>query len=274
MTTITSTQFASTKPTGSAPPLAGFGNIFAKEVQEWFHTRRFLVTSILTSALVGAVPVIVFLYYSGLSKGRLALSVGTYHGMVDGWNAILFTLGALVLVALMMGILIKEEESGTAQWVFTKPVSRVGYGLAKWLANSLIAIVAAVLIPSAVFLGLTEAIATTGIHNWSGIFGAIGLTAFYVSVGIAVIMALSSIFRSQALVAGIAIGMIFLPFIFQGIGPARKWADLFPIMMGEVASFAAQGRQLPPWEPVVSSLVILPACVAFACYRLSKKQLQ
>lgn len=272
MTTMTAAAAApvETKPT----PLAGMSNIFRKEVQEWFRTRRFLTTTILISMLTGAVPVITFLYNGGLRRGRLALSTATYHGMMDAWIGISLTLGALLLVALTMGILLKEEESGTAQWVFTKPVSRAGYGLAKWAANSLIAILGAVLIPAVVFLGLTEAVTTTGIQTWAGIFGAVGLTAFYVSVGIALIMALSSIFRSQAPVAGLAIVMIYLPLIFGGIPAVRIWARLFPVEMGSVASSLAQGSPPAFWEPVVSSLVILPLCLAFACYRLSRKQLQ
>ena len=272
MTTLTAIAHAPAETTPA--PLAGMHNIFRKEVQEWFRTRRFLATAILTSLLTGAAPVIMFLYNSGLQHGRLALSPSTYNDMMDAWVGISVTLGALLLVALTMGILIKEEESGTAQWVFTKPVSRLGYGLAKWGANSLVAIVGAVLIPATVSLGLTEAVTSTGIRSWAGIFGAIGLMAFYMTIGIALIMALSSIFRSQAPVAGLAIVMIYLPIFFEGITAARIWSRLFPVMIGQIASSVAQGRDVVSWESLVSSIVLLPLCLAFSCYRLSRKQLQ
>ena len=50
--------------------LPGWSNIFRKELQEWVRTRRFVVTSLLMTLLVGAVPVIAFLANGGLHDGR------------------------------------------------------------------------------------------------------------------------------------------------------------------------------------------------------------
>src|SRR5947209_1047251 len=119
MTTTNLTAVLSTNAAHAAQPreassiLPGAGNIFRKELQEWFRTRRFAVTSSLMALLVGAVPVVTFLYNGGLHHGRLAADRGLYNDMMGAWTALSLTLGAFLIVALTMGILIKEEEAGT-----------------------------------------------------------------------------------------------------------------------------------------------------------------
>lgn len=253
--------------------LAGAGNIFRKEVQEWFRTRRFLLTSVLTTLLAGVAPVWIFIHDGGLHNGRFVISHETYNGMFEAWVALSVTLGAYLLVALTMGVLIKEEESGTAQWLFTKPVSRAGYGLAKWAANSAVAVFAAVLIPGAVFLLLMQSLFTNGVQHWSGILGAIAITSVHTCFIIAIVVNLSSVFRSQPLVAGAVIGVSFLSLTFGRLLDGRV-REIFPAYMGPLAAQAAQGVRMGPWEPLVVSLVALPLCLAFACYRLTRKQLQ
>src|SRR5262249_15378932 len=159
--------------------------------------------------LVGALPAGVFLHEGGLHDGRPAIVARTYENMVEAWIALSLTLGTYLLVALTMGILLKEEETGTAPWIFTKPVSRAGDGLAKYVATALLAVVAAVLIPSAVFLGLTAVLFQGGVQEGTGALIALGITALHATVVIAIIMALSMVFRSQSLVAGLVIGLGF-----------------------------------------------------------------
>jgi ABC-type transport system involved in multi-copper enzyme maturation permease subunit len=270
----TAAMMPRTTPARSAVrPLAGAGNIFRKEVLEWFRTRGFWLTSVVTTLLVGCVSVGVFIHEGGLSHGRLTISPHTYRNMMEGWFALSLTLGNYLMIALTMGILVKEEETGTAQWVFTKPVSRVGYGLAKYGANVLLAALAAVVIPGLLFLGSMQLLYVDGVQHWGGAFAAMGIASFHVAVIIAIILALSTVFRSQAPVAGVVFGLGFLPFV-AGRALSEKWVGLTPVWMGEGASQAAAGMHISTWEPMVASLLYVPLCVAFACWRLRRKQLQ
>ncbi len=257
----------------SAPFLAGFGNIFRKEVLEWFRTRRFAISAGLTTLLVGAVPVGVFIHENGLRHGRFALSAHTYRSMMDGWMSLSVTLGTYLMIALTMGILVREEEMGTAQWLFTKPVSRLGYALAKYSANVLVAVLAAVIVPGAIFLGLTQALFSNGVQHWAGAGIALGLASFHAATVIAIILALSTVFSSQAPVAGIVFGLGFLPFPASLALPLSVTA-LAPVFIGQPALLAAAGQQMRPWEPVVSAAILLPLCLTIACARLTRKQLQ
>ena len=270
MTTIARHGARSAAP---VPFLPGAGNILRKELAEWLRTRRFAVTAALMTLLVGAVPVIAFLANGGLEHGRLMAARDLYDGMVGAWTGLSLTLGAFLIVALTMGTLIKEEEAGTAQWLFTKPVSRVGYCLAKWAANSLAVIGAAVLIPSLVYFGLLQALFSGGVQHGAGALAAVGLTAFHATVEIALVLLLSAFFRSQAPVAGIAISLNLAPFVLFKV-VTLKLLGFTPVLIGYVATTAARGQHVGPWQPVVCAAVMLPLCVAGACLRLRAKQLQ
>lgn len=252
------------------PLLPGAGNIFRKELQEWFRTRRFVATAGVTSLMLAAVPIIVFLHQGGLHDGRVDVN---YGGMMAGWMGLSLTLGSYLIVALTMGVLIKEEESGTAQWIFTKPVSRGGYVLAKFAANAIAVVLAAVVIPSAVFLALTQATQVHGVQQWGGAGIALGLIAANAIITLAVVFALGAFFRSTAVVAGIAIALGFIPLTFSHLIDGRI-VNFFPVEIAKLADSAAQGHALTPLQPLVSGLILAVACLAFAAFRMRRRQLQ
>lgn len=261
----------------SAPRLlAGMGNIFTKELKEWFRTKRFLVTTILTALMLGAAPVIVWLNKGGLHEGRLGGDGRTYLDLLDAWVGIGLTLGAYLVVVLTMNIIIKEQESGTAQWLFTKPASRVGYVLAKWSANTIAVYIASVLIPSIVSIGLTYYL--FDVTSWKRIAIGTLLMGLVRSTIIAFIIVLSAFFGSTALIGGICFGLNFVPFLLQPV-LSDKWIGLFPIWTGSFLSDYVQGApmsQFDRWdyEPIFVSILIIPVCLAIASWRMTRKQLQ
>jgi ABC-2 type transport system permease protein len=251
-------------------PLRGAGVIFRKELREWFATRRFLVMTLLTSVMLACVPNILFLHEGGLHDGRISSG---YDGLLESWVALSLTLGSYLGVAVSMGMLTKEEETGTAQWLFTKPVSRAGYVLAKYLANASVVLVGAVLVPGIVFLGLAQVVEASGIQDWTAMFETFGFIALNSLVVLGIVVGLSGLFRSNAPIAGIAIGMNFVPLFFFRIVD-RKITGLFPINITAIATEAVHSHHLTPWEPVVSGTLLAVIGVAFACLRVSRRQLQ
>jgi len=249
---------------------AGGRNIFQKELQEWFRTKRFGVTALLTSLMLGAVPVILFLNEGGLHDGRINSG---YNGSMDAWMGLTLTLGAYLIVALTMGMIVKEEDAGTAQWIFTKPVSRKGYVLAKYAANVVAVVLGAVIVPSIVFIALTAATQSGGIHDWAAVAEGLAFASLNASVVVAIVLGLSGVFRASAPIAGIAIGIGFVPFFFDRF-VTEKVTMFFPVNIGAIATNAVRSEPLTPWQPAVSGIVILLVAVAFACYRIDRRQLQ
>jgi ABC-type transport system involved in multi-copper enzyme maturation permease subunit len=256
--------------------LAGMGNIFNKELNEWFRTKRFLVTTILTTLLLAAAPVIVWLKKGGLHEGRLGGDGRTYLDLLDAWVGFGLTLGAYLVVVMTMNIMVKEQESGTAQWLFTKPASRVGYVIAKWAANTLAVFIASVLIPSIISIGLTYYL--FDITSWERIAIAALLMGLVRSTIIAFVIVLSAFFSSTALIGGICFGLNFVPFLLQPV-LSDKWIGLFPIWTGSFLSDYVQGNpmsQFNRWdyEPIFVSLLIIPICLTIASWRMTRKQMQ
>jgi ABC-2 type transport system permease protein len=273
-TTITTAPPIATRR--SPRVLAGMGNIFNKELKEWFRTKRFLVTTILTTLLLSAAPVIVWLNKGGLHEGRLGRDGETYLNLLDAWVGLGLTLGAYLVVVITMNIMIKEQESGTAQWLFTKPASRVGYVLAKWAANTLAVYVASVLIPSIISIGLTYYL--FDITSWERIAIATLLMGLVRATIIAFVIVLSAFFSSTALIGGICFGLNFVPFLLQPV-LSDKWIGLFPIWTGAFLSDYVQGApmsQFDRWdyEPIFVSILIIPICLTIASWRMTRKQLQ
>ncbi len=276
-TTITSTPTAQIAVTRRPPRLlAGMGNIFNKELKEWFRTNRFLVTTILTTLLLAAAPVIVWLNKGGLHEGRLGPDGDTYLNLLDAWVGLGLTLGAYLVVALTMNIMVKEQDSGTAQWLFTKPASRVGYVLAKWGANSVAVFIASVLIPSIISIGLTYYL--FDITSWKRIVIAALLMGLVRSTIIAFVIVLSAFFSSTALIGGVCFLLNFVPFLLQPV-LSDKWIGLFPIWVGSFLSDYVQGHPMSDfdrwdYEPIFVSILIIPICLTIASWRMTRKQLQ
>jgi ABC-type transport system involved in multi-copper enzyme maturation permease subunit len=256
--------------------LAGMGNIFNKELKEWFRTKRFLVTTILTTLLLSAAPAIVWLKKGGLHEGRLGGDGHTYLDLLDAWVGFGLTLGAYLVVVMTMNIMVKEQESGTAQWLFTKPASRVGYVIAKWAANTLAVFIASVLIPSIISIGLTYYL--FDITSWNRIAIAALLMGLVRSTIIAFVIVLSAFFSSTALIGGICFGLNFVPFLLQPV-LSDKWIGLFPIWVGSFLSDYVQGHPMSDfnrwdYEPIFVSALIIPICLIIASWRMARKQLQ
>jgi ABC-2 type transport system permease protein len=256
--------------------LAGMGNIFNKELKEWFRTKRFLVTMILTTLLLSAAPVIVWLNKGGLSKGRLGGDGRTYLDLLDAWVALGMTLGAYLVVVVTMSIMVKEQESGTAQWLFTKPASRVGYVIAKWAANTIAVFIASVLVPSIFGIGLTYYL--FDITSWERIAVSTLLMGLVRSTIIAFVIVLSAFFSSTALIGGICFLLNFVPFILGAI-LGEKWMGLFPLWVGSFVSDYVQGVPTSQfdrydYQPIFFSILYIPICLAIAGWRMRRKQLQ
>ena len=248
----------------------GAGNVFQKEFREWFRTRRFLVTTVLTSLMLAAVPIVVFLHGGGLHDGRIDSG---YRGVMNAWVALTLTLGAYLIVALTMSVIVKEEDAGTAQWIFTKPASRTGYVLAKYAANVVAVVLGAVVIPSMVLVALTAATQVGGIHSWTAVAECVGFASLHAAIVVGLVIGLSGLFRSSAPIAGIAIGMGFVPLFFNDLIP-QQLTNLFPVEIGNIASQAVRGDHLAPWQPVICGVAWLVVSLAFACYRIERRQLQ
>ncbi len=120
----------------------GFLNMFRKENNVWWGTRKWMIQALVwTVVITGSVSFVMYVVTT--------LPVGVKPDMLECYG-----MGAMALqlffnitgftcvmgvIILAHDLIISERVSGTAEWVFSKPLSRKAFVLAK-LAASLIAI--------------------------------------------------------------------------------------------------------------------------------------
>ena len=260
------------------PRFPGAVNIFRKELREWFRTRRFLVTAVTATLIMTVIPVGVWIAeHDGLSAGRATLAGSEAVDARRSGAATLLTLSTYLAMLLTKGMLVNEREAGTAQWLFTKPVSRAGYGLAKWAANSLGVVLATVAIPGAVAFGLVTAMYDVPGWSWAGqILGAC-LAAVHATIVVALMLALGTLFRRSTVpIAVVALGLSFAPMFLAPLVGSRA-LQLMPISrLDDLVTEVVDGRAVGASDlaPLAAGLVCMALCLVYAGYRLTREQLQ
>jgi ABC-2 type transport system permease protein len=277
MATTAAALHTTTRGQRARPRLPGAGNIFRKELREWFRTRRFLVTAILATFVMAAIPVGVWIVdHDGLTAGRAILVEPEATDARGSGAGTLLSLSSYLAIVLTMGMLVKEREAGTAQWLFSKPVSRVGYGLAKWSANSLGVVLAAVVVPWTISSGLLTAMYEIPGWSWADQVLAAGLVAANAAIVVGLMLVLGTLFRSTVPVAAVALSLSVVPMFLAPL-VADGVLGLYPVFrLGDLLSDVANGRPVGAGDlvPLICSLVFLPLCLAFAGHRLTREQLQ
>ena len=142
--------------------LAGFGNMLAKELGEWFRTYRWLKQLLIWITIVNGF--IAFLLF-GLpalasimpeiqqAQGDLFAGLPPDLGSVMMYFSIVIMTGTMGAIVLAQDEVIQEKQLGTAAWILSKPTARSAFILTKLLSNTLVALIFIVLIPGIITLG-------------------------------------------------------------------------------------------------------------------------
>ena len=261
---------------GAKSSLAGWTTMFHKELLEWFRTRRFLITTVVATLIMVVIPIGVWIVeYDGLTAGRATLPADDAASARTDGAGTLLTMSSYLAIVLTAGMLVREREAGTAQWVLTKPVSRVSYGLAKWAANSVGVILALIVVPGAIALGSFAALYHVPGWSWTDQLLAVGLVAVHAVVVVALMLVLGSIFTSIAPVIAVALGvsagpMILAPLVADSV---LRWYPVF--RLGDLVTTVAGGQPLDGRDlaPLAAGLIFLVLCLGFAGNRLNQQDL-
>ena len=231
--------------------LAGFGNMLAKELGEWFSTRRWL-SQLLTwlSILNGFIAFILFVAPALTAKYPEALpslekSFGSLAPEVEGvmmFFSMLAMAGIMGVINLTQDEIIQEKQSGTAAWILSKPAARPAFILTKLLANTIGVFVFIVAIPGLVLLGeiylaSNKVIPLVPFLTGAGVFML--ALIFYLSL----VMLLGVLFDSRRPVLGIAFGVMFGGTIIVQTFPQIAFA--LPFSLDKIAMLVSSGMAMP-----------------------------
>jgi ABC-type transport system involved in multi-copper enzyme maturation permease subunit len=247
--------------------LPGFGGLIRKEFTEWRRSRRiwivFLVSTLfmtlaaLNSWLQSVLP-------EEAREGAETPLLDPLMILVQSVSAQIFVVAAIFAV---MALVTAERESGTLAWTASKPVSRSGIWLAKFSVSSAVLWIAAGIVPMAATVGLVLAL--------YGPVPVIPIVLMTIGIGLAVVLyvavalAASTVVTSQAAVAAIAIGFMFVP---QFLGLLLPSPEFLPQSILQWSILLGMGEPAGFITPVAWGVTMV-ALVAFSMRRMERLEL-
>ncbi|HSB66334.1 MAG TPA: ABC transporter permease subunit [Anaerolineales bacterium] len=252
----------------------GLGSMLSKELAAWWRTRRWWVQCLVAVLLL---------------NGDLALNLrgnrGTPNAIDNATMAFLVTAALFVPVAavsLAQDSILGEKHSGTAAWVFSKPLRRPAYLLAKLIANGLGLFVAWVALPGVIgYLQLLKP--ADGYFTPLRIAGVMGLHNLNLLFFLTLALMLATFFNGRAPVLGISLVLAWagpMPFLSEPIQKYTPW--LYEIMPWkllidfntnqQLAFYLANGQPLPTVTPIIATALWCVLFTIVAIWRMSREE--
>jgi ABC-2 type transport system permease protein len=261
--------------------LAGFSNMLAKELGEWFRTRRGLWQLLIWLVIIdGFVALLLFVLpaLASIMPAFKPTAEAAFGGLPPevGGVSMYFTMlgmaGTIGVIILAQDEIIQERQSGTAAWILSKPAARPAFILTKLLSNIAGALVFIVALPGLVTLGETFLAAHRVVPLLPFMAGAgvvlLGLI-FYLSL----VILLGVLFESRGPVMGIAFGVMFGGLILRNFIPPILY--VLPLTMDGIALMVVQGIPLPAMfvSQVIATAILSIVFILVALWRFQRVEL-
>lgn len=251
-------------------PAGGFRNLLARENKLWWGGRQWLLQGLLgVAGLGGLLAFILFVLPGMVPAGEASLDPR------EGGAQIFFGLGALFLaldvIILTQDMIIGEKQSGVAEWVLSKPVSRPAYLLAKLLANSLGILVMLILLPGLVAYVLFS---LAGLALPAADFApALAILALHTFFYLALALLMGVVSESRGLFLAVTLGSLLGGALLLNL--LGRAAFVTPWPLGNVAVALALGAPLAGvlWLPVVATAVLALLAIGGAIWRFEQAEL-
>lgn len=232
--------------------LAGFGNMLAKELGEWFRTRRWLWQILIWLTVINGFVALLLFILPALASFMPALKptaeaafsgLSPEVGAVNMYFTMVAMAGSIGVIILAQDEIIQEKQSGTAAWILSKPVARPAFILTKLLSNIVGVLVFIIALPGLVtmveiFLATRQVVPLPHMLAGAGVL-LLGLF-FYLSL----VILLGVLFESRGQVLGIAFGIVFGGLMLRSFIPQILY--VLPLSMEGIATMVMQGMPLPP----------------------------
>ena len=267
MTAITTSRPDAAGTSAGLGMLPGFGGLLRKELTEWRRGRRTWIVFLVSAAFMTLTALNTWLMANlpdEATEGGPAPVLDPFMNLVQGVSSQIFVVAAIFAV---MAIITAERDSGTLAWTASKPVSRTAIWLSKFVASSAVLWVVAAIIPLLATVALVLALYGP-LPVGPVLILAIGM-GMAIMLYVAVALAASTVVTSQAAVAGIAIGFIFLP---QFLGLVVPNMEFLPQSILQWSLMTAVGEPASI-VTLISWAVTVVALVAFSVRRMERLEL-
>jgi len=257
------------QPVRGESRLGGFGNLLAKELGEWFGTRRWLWQSLIWLIIIsGMLGFVLFaapaIDPSGAPDDMLSVGMSLYFSMA-------MIAGAIGAVILAQDEVIREKQSGTAAWILSKPVSRAAFILTKVLANIIGVAVFIVALPGVVsFVEIT--LATGSQPAWLPFLAGMGVILLGLVFYLSLTILLGTLYEQRGPLLGIGFGLMFGGMILVNFVPQLNY--ILPLALDKISLVVAMGQTLDAMmiSQVVSTAVLSVVFTALAVLRFRRQE--
>jgi ABC-type transport system involved in multi-copper enzyme maturation permease subunit len=247
--------------------------MLSKELAAWWKTRRWWVQCLVALLLL---------------NGDLALNLRGNNGpnAVDNATMAFLITAALCVplaaISLAQDSILGEKHSGTAAWVFSKPLRRPAYILSKVVTLGLGLLVTWVVLPGVVgYLQLLKP--ANGYFTPLRIAGVMGLHYLNLLFFLTLALMLSTFFNNRGPVLGIGLLLAWggpMPFLSTPIQKYTPW--LYEVMPWkllidfennrQLAFYLANGHPLPTVTPIIATALWCVLFTGIAIWRMSREE--
>ena len=219
----------------------GLGPLLKKENRRWWGEHRWLVHALVWLLVVnGLLALILFLMPTMTTPDGEALVSGDL--LSTGLQGF-FSMGTMALaigvIVLAQDAVIGEKQTGTAEWLLSKPISRTAFVLAKLLAHAGGVLVIFVLLQSLVAYGQIAQVGQLALLDFGRGVAVLALhTLFY----LVLTLMLGVLLENRSLVLGLPLALVLAGPLLPAFKPLLM---VTPWSLGNIGMALAMGVPLP-----------------------------
>ena len=240
--------------------LRGFSNLFRKEHQAWWGTRRWWMNGLAWILILGGL-VANMLFVPTLTNLASPEDVRAAGGLqayaIRMGLSVFFEFGVQVVaigaIILTQDALIDEKMNGVTEWILSKPVARRAYLIAKFFTNIIYVSLLLVILPALVFYGFFYLRSAEPYPMIPFLMG-VSLMLLHLLFYLTLTLMLGVFFNSRVPVLAISLGILLGGGFIGSL--VKPMLSITPWMLAQIASGVASQKPLPGhlfWPPVVAT---------------------
>ena len=246
--------------------LSGLPTMLKLENNRWWSTKRWLKQTIIWLVLINGLL--------GLVAYEISLESPEIEEGVPDYNTFLGAMMPIGVIVLTQGDLIREKQSGTAQWILSGPVSRESFVLSKLMINSLY------ILPIVIWL---QALVSVLISRYfglqtpslSGLIISLGIHSLHSLFWLTFSLFLGAIFSGRGPLLGVSFVLMAGQDVLIQLFPVLRpyMIQIMPKTLVDLATLAAYGQPLPLVTPILFNALWCIVFVAGALWRFRKEEI-
>jgi hypothetical protein len=176
---------------------------------------------------------------------------------------------AIGVVLLTQGVLLDERRNGVLEWLLSKPMTRPALVVAKLAGHALGLVTTAVVLP---WIGVGVLLGVAAGSPWplSRLAGTVAMLVLVVVFHLALVLALSTVTDSRAMVLALPLAAIVGSDLVTAIAPAAF--EVLPWSLGRVAGAWLGEGVLVTLRPALATLGWTVLLAVFSAWRLERAE--